>query len=62
MPATEDEVAAVEDLLDDDKLKIRSPDSGQALECSKSYGSTLSSSNIALLQGSEGLVDRKSVV
>ncbi|KAL8537804.1 hypothetical protein ACS0TY_012800 [Phlomoides rotata] len=54
VPATEDEVMAVEDLLDDDKIKIRSPDIGQTLECSKNYESTPSSSNIAQLQGSEG--------
>lgn len=55
MPATEDEVMAVEDLLDDDKINIRSSDSGQTLECSKNHESTLSSPNIIQLRGSEGL-------
>ncbi|KAL0463798.1 UNVERIFIED_CONTAM: hypothetical protein Slati_0267400 [Sesamum latifolium] len=34
VPATEDEVMAVEDLLEDDKSNVRALDTGQILECS----------------------------
>ncbi|KAL6495951.1 hypothetical protein OROGR_030514 [Orobanche gracilis] len=38
VPATEDEVIAVECLLENDKTKSGNPDAGRALECSTSHG------------------------
>ncbi|KAL6537397.1 hypothetical protein OROMI_025931 [Orobanche minor] len=37
VPATEDEVIAVEGFLEDDKTESGNPDAGRTLECSTSY-------------------------
>lgn len=58
MPATEDEVMAVEDLLEDDKSKVRTPDTGQTLECSVNYGSGPRGSKKAQFKGSEGSIPK----
>lgn len=52
MPATDDEVIAVEDLLEDDKCIVRSTDAGQTLGCSITYGSEPCSSKTAESEGS----------
>ncbi|KAI3463231.1 hypothetical protein Pfo_019894 [Paulownia fortunei] len=54
VPATDDEVMAVEDLLEDDKSKVRTPDTGQTLECSTTYGCGPCGSNKVQFKGSEG--------
>lgn len=52
MPATDDEVIAVEDLLEDDKCIVRSTDAGQTLGCSINYGSEPCGSKTAEFEGS----------
>ncbi|KAH6781270.1 hypothetical protein C2S51_006563 [Perilla frutescens var. frutescens] len=53
VPATDDEVIAVEDLLEDDKCKITCTDADQTLECSLNYGSEPCGSNTAEFEGSD---------
>lgn len=52
VPATDDEVIAVEDLLEDDKCKVRSIDAGQTLGCSINSGSKPCDSKTAEFEGS----------
>ncbi|KAG8388417.1 hypothetical protein BUALT_Bualt02G0123700 [Buddleja alternifolia] len=57
VPATDDEVMAVEDLLEDDKSIGRIiQQTGQTPECSTSYGHESCSSNKVQFKGSEGLL------
>lgn len=52
VPATDDEVIAVEDLLEDDKGKVRSTDTGQTPGCSINDGSEPCGSETAGFNGS----------
>ncbi|KAK6118064.1 hypothetical protein DH2020_048196 [Rehmannia glutinosa] len=54
VPATDDEVMAVEDLLEDDNSKGGTPDTGRTLECSTSYGCGPCGSDKVQFNGSEG--------
>lgn len=52
VPATDDEVIAVEDLFEDDKHKVLSTDTGQTLGCSTNNGSEPCGSETADFNGS----------
>ncbi|XP_051114636.1 uncharacterized protein LOC127240165 isoform X2 [Andrographis paniculata] len=54
VPATDDEVMAVEDLLDDCKSKFRTLDTGQTLQTSTDYGCAPCDSRKDQVKGSEG--------
>ncbi|PIN14635.1 hypothetical protein CDL12_12730 [Handroanthus impetiginosus] len=54
VPATDDEVKEVENLLEDDKNKVKTAETRQTLECSTDYGCRPSESNKVLFKGSEG--------
>ncbi|XP_057797125.1 uncharacterized protein LOC131013123 isoform X2 [Salvia miltiorrhiza] len=52
VPATDDEVIAVEDLIEDDKCKVRNIDDGQTLGCSINSGSKPCASKTAEFESS----------
>ncbi|KAL3639789.1 hypothetical protein CASFOL_014757 [Castilleja foliolosa] len=54
VPATEDDVIAVEDLLENDKSKSGTTDTGRTLKCSTSYGCGTNSLGKVQFIGSEG--------